>query len=81
MAGAAEVTANDIDAYAIAAIQANANANGERIAATHRDLTGGDGGDAEVILVGDCLYNAEVAARMLPFVVARHGPRRHRAAR
>ncbi|MET8154525.1 class I SAM-dependent methyltransferase [Actinoplanes sp. NPDC049668] len=67
-AGAAEVTANDVDGYAIAAIQANANANGERIATIADDLTDGDGGDAEVILAGDCLYNAEVAAKMLPFI-------------
>jgi predicted nicotinamide N-methyase len=68
LAGAAEVTANDIDEYAIAAIQANANANGTRLGWDARDLTGGDGEDAEVILVGDCLYNAELAACVLPFV-------------
>ena len=68
LAGAAEVTANDIDGYAIEALQANANANGTRIYPDARDLTGGDGGDAEVILVGDCLYNADLAARVLPFV-------------
>ena len=67
-AGAAEVTANDIDPYAIASIQANANANGRRIAVDHRDLTGGDGGDAEVVLVGDGIYNTDVAARVVPFV-------------
>jgi predicted nicotinamide N-methyase len=66
LAGAAAVTANDIDPYAIAAIQANANANGVRIDCDERDITGGDGGDAEVVLAGDCLYTAEVAARMLP---------------
>jgi predicted nicotinamide N-methyase len=68
LAGAAEVTANDIDAYAIAAMQANANANGCRITHDDRDLTDGDGGDAEVILIGDCLYNTDVASLMLPFV-------------
>jgi predicted nicotinamide N-methyase len=68
MAGATEVTANDIDGYAIAALLANANANGCRIAHDHRDLTEGDGGDAEVVLIGDCLYNVEVADRMLPFI-------------
>jgi predicted nicotinamide N-methyase len=69
MAGAAEVTANDIDGYAIAAIQANANANGEQVACDIGDLTGSDGGDADVILAGDCLYSAEVAARVLPFII------------
>jgi predicted nicotinamide N-methyase len=69
MAGAAEVTANDVDGYAIAAIEANANANGVHIRADGHDLTGGTGGDAEVILAGDCLYSAEITARMVPFVV------------
>jgi predicted nicotinamide N-methyase len=68
LAGAAEVIANDIDEYAIEALRANANANGTRIHPDARDLTDGDGGDAEVILVGDCLYSAELAARVLPFV-------------
>ena len=68
LAGAAEVTANDIDGYAIASIEANANANGVPVRCEPRDLTGGDGGDAEVVLAGDCLYNADLAARVLPFV-------------
>ena len=68
LAGAAEVTANDTDGYAIAAIQANANANGVVITTVVEDLTDGDGDEAEVILAGDCLYTAEVAAKMLPFI-------------
>ena len=68
MAGAAAVTANDIDGYAIAAIRANAAANGVRVECDEGDLTGGDGGDAEVILAGDALYSSDMAARMLPFV-------------
>ena len=68
LAGAAAVTANDTDGYAIAAIQANANANGVVITTVVEDLTDGDGDEAEVILAGDCLYTAEVAAKMLPFI-------------
>jgi predicted nicotinamide N-methyase len=68
MAGAADVVANDIDHYAIAAIEANANANGETIACDASDLTPGDGGDYEVILAGDCLYSAEISELVLPFV-------------
>jgi predicted nicotinamide N-methyase len=68
LAGAAEVTANDIDPYAIAAIHANANANGRALGIDHGDLTDGDGGDAEVVLVGDGIYSTEVAERVLPFV-------------
>lgn len=68
LAGAATVTANDIDGYAIAAIQANANANGVQIDCDPTDLTAGDGGDAEVILAGDALYNLDIANAVLPFV-------------
>ena len=68
IAGCADVTANDTDGYAIAAIQANANANGVQVATVVDDLTDGDGEDYEVILAGDCLYTAEVAAKMLPFI-------------
>jgi predicted nicotinamide N-methyase len=66
-AGAVAVTANDIDPYAITAIRANARANGVSLRCDQRDLTGGDGGDADVVLAGDCLYNAGVAERFLPF--------------
>ena len=69
MAGADHVIANDIDGYAIAAIEANANANGERIVCDGRDLTATDGGEVDVILAGDCLYSAEITERVLPFVV------------
>jgi len=68
LAGAAEVTANDIDPYAIAAIRANAAANGVRLRPDDRDRTGGAGEDADVVLIGDGVYSADVAARMLPFV-------------
>ena len=68
LAGAQSVVANDIDGYAIAAIQANANANGVDLMCDATDLTPGDGGDAEVILAGDALYNPDIAARVLPFV-------------
>ncbi len=76
MAGAAVVTANDIDPYAIAAISANAYANGVDLALSSRDLLDDDGADIEVVLAGDVLYHPGVAARMLPFlarVAARGG--------
>ena len=68
LAGAAGVTANDIDRYAIAAIRANADANGVHIDCDPTDLTAGDGGDAAVVLAGDALYNADIASAVLPFV-------------
>ena len=76
IAGAAVVTANDVDPYAIAAINANAFANKVDVHRSPSDLLDGDGDGAEVVLAGDALYNPSIAARMLPFldrVVARGG--------
>jgi predicted nicotinamide N-methyase len=67
-AGAAEVTANDIDPYALAAVAMNAAANGVTVAVNEGDLLDGDGGDADVILAGDAFYDPELAARMLGFL-------------
>jgi predicted nicotinamide N-methyase len=67
-AGAAEVTANDIDPYALAAVAMNAAANAVTVKVNEGDLLDGDGGDAEVILAGDAFYNPELAARMLGFL-------------
>jgi predicted nicotinamide N-methyase len=67
-AGAAAVTANDIDPYALAAIALNARANGVAIDVRAGNLLAGDGGDADVILAGDAFYGPELAARMLRFL-------------
>ncbi|GIF08445.1 class I SAM-dependent methyltransferase [Actinoplanes siamensis] len=67
-AGAAEVTANDIDPYACAAAAMNAGVNGVTLRLIEGDLLGGDGGDAEVVLVGDAFYHPDLAARMLAFL-------------
>jgi predicted nicotinamide N-methyase len=68
VAGAASVTANDVDPYALAAIALNAHVNDVSVAVTGGDLLAGDGGDAEVVLAGDVFYNPELAGRMLAFV-------------
>lgn len=68
MAGARAVTANDIDPYAIAAIATNADANGVPVRTLHGDLLDGDGEGADVILAGDVLYDASIAARVVPFL-------------
>ncbi len=68
MAGAAAVTANDIDPYAVAAIAMNATVNGVAVAPRSDDLLAGDGDDADVVLAGDALYNPALAARMLAFL-------------
>jgi predicted nicotinamide N-methyase len=67
-AGAASVTANDVDPYAVAAITLNARANDVSIIESHADLLDGDGGDAETVLAGDVFYDGSFARRMLAFL-------------
>jgi predicted nicotinamide N-methyase len=68
LAGAATVTANDIDPYALAAITLNARANGVEVVPCPGDLLDGDGGDADVVLAGDVFYSDAIAKRMAPFL-------------
>ncbi|NJC73203.1 methyltransferase [Planosporangium thailandense] len=68
VAGAAAVTANDIDPYALAAIALNAHANDVAVEVSRGDLLGGDGDDAQVVLAGDVFYSRSMAERMLPFL-------------
>ncbi|MFI5495776.1 class I SAM-dependent methyltransferase [Actinoplanes sp. NPDC051859] len=67
-AGAASVTANDIDPYASVAIEANAQANGVRLECVTDDLLDGTGAGADVILAGDGLYEETLATRVLAFL-------------
>lgn len=67
-AGAADVTAADVDPYAAAAIGLNARANGCRVAVLQRDVLDLDTPDVDVILVGDSCYEAALAARLLPWL-------------
>jgi predicted nicotinamide N-methyase len=68
LAGAATVTANDVDPYALAAITLNARANGVAVSACPGDLLDQDGGDADVVLAGDVFYSESIAERMWPFL-------------
>ncbi|HEX6682180.1 MAG TPA: 50S ribosomal protein L11 methyltransferase [Candidatus Limnocylindrales bacterium] len=70
LAGAAEVTANDIDPKAVAAIRRNAAANHVPVAALPGDILGLDTeiNSFDVILMGDGLYDSEVAEAMLRFL-------------
>lgn len=62
--GAARVTASELDAWAVAAIEANAALNGVAIDATARDVIGAD--EAwDVVLVGDVFYERELSTRVL----------------
>ena len=59
-AGGTEVEASDIDAFAIAAIQANAAENGVSVAPRLENLIGADEG-WEVVLAGDIAYEKDLA--------------------
>ncbi|MHB8890973.1 MAG: class I SAM-dependent methyltransferase [Candidatus Limnocylindrales bacterium] len=67
-AGASRARAADIDAFAVASIRLNARANGTRVSALHADVLEGDVPDADVILAGDCWYDAGLARRLLPWL-------------
>ncbi|MGE7468353.1 class I SAM-dependent methyltransferase [Bosea sp. NPDC003192] len=66
-AGAAEVIAADIDAFAAAAIGLNARANGVSIEARLDDLLGFDQG-WDVILAGDICYERELAGQVIDWL-------------
>ena len=67
-AGAATATAADIDRFALAAIRLNARANGHRVAVVGRDVLDEPPPDVDVVLAGDCWYEAGLAARVLPWL-------------
>jgi predicted nicotinamide N-methyase len=74
LAGAAEVTAIDIEPYAIEACRLNAVANGVSLTPVEADPIGTDDG-WDVVLAGDVWYDAELADRMAPWLrsLARRG--------
>lgn len=72
-AGAAAVTANDIDPYAIAAIRSNARLNHVHVATLPGDLLHGDADhpgvrEFDLVMAGDGLYSPHLAAAMLRFL-------------
>jgi predicted nicotinamide N-methyase len=67
-AGAASAAGTDIDAFAAAAIDLNARANGGRVTVVRRDVLDEEPPDAEVVLAGDCWYEAGLAERVLPWL-------------
>ena len=67
-AGASDATGIDIDAFAVAAMDLNARANGVRMARIGRDVLDDEPPDADVVLAGDCWYEAGLAARVTPWL-------------
>lgn len=72
LAGAEQVTANDVDPHAIAAVQLNAHANGAAVTTLFSDLLDDDVAEVaavDVVLAGDVCYESELTARMLAFLL------------
>ena len=67
-AGATTVAAADIDRFAVAAIELNARANGSRISVVGRDVLDEEPPEVDVIVAGDCWYEAGFAERVLPWL-------------
>jgi predicted nicotinamide N-methyase len=75
-AGAAAVTAYDIDPLAVAAIGVNAGANGAAVLAVHADVLGQDGPlpGADLVLVADAFYQRDLAGQVMRFLERARGP-------
>nr|WP_328838539.1 methyltransferase [Methylobrevis albus] len=73
-AGAASVTASEIDAFALAAITLNAAENGVTIELETRDVLdpalAAEFAGFDVVLAGDVFYEKPMADRVLPFLKA-----------
>jgi predicted nicotinamide N-methyase len=75
MAGAAAVTAYDIDPLAAAAITVNAAANGVAVPAVCADALGEDrlpGPGTDLVLVADAFYERDLAGQVLGFLERSH---------
>jgi len=68
-AGAAGVTAVDIDPFAIAAIELNARANGAAVVPVQADWVSRDDG-FDTILAGDICYERDLAERVIDWLSA-----------
>jgi predicted nicotinamide N-methyase len=67
-AGAGAVSAIDIDGFAVEAARLNAKANGVRIDVIGRDVLDDQPPPVDVVLAGDCWYEAGLAERVLPWL-------------
>ena len=72
LAGAADVTAYDIDPLAAAAIAVNAQANGVTVDVVCADILDGPPGEGDVLLVADAFYERDLAERVTRFLERAH---------
>lgn len=68
LAGARAVTAAEVDPYAVAAINANAEANGVRVTAVCEDVLDAAEPGHDVVLAGDVFYDKAMSRRVEPFL-------------
>jgi predicted nicotinamide N-methyase len=71
-AGAATVTAADVDVMAEAVVPLNAELNGSRIEMRRRNVLTRPAHGADVVLAGDVCYEEEMAATVLPWLTEGH---------
>ncbi len=67
-AGAREVVAAEVDAYAVAALKLNMKLNAASISVLHGDLTEGAPPEVDLVLVGDLFYAADLSERVAAFL-------------
>lgn len=67
-ARATTATGVDIDPFSAAVIPLNARANRVRVGAMRRDVLDEEPPDVDVVLAGDCWYEARLAERVLPWL-------------
>ena len=70
LAGAAPITASEVDPFGITAIGLNARLNGVSGVAVVGDVLGGVPPSDGVVLAGDVCYDRAMTARVLPFLEA-----------
>ena len=70
LAGAASVTAVDVDPVAVTAARLNAEVNGLPLLVEHVDVLEQPPPDVDVVLAGDVFYDAAMAARVQPWLLA-----------
>ena len=71
-AGAREVRAVDVDAGAVAAVELNADHNRLVVVVERRDVLDEPPPDVDLVLAGDVFYDAGLAGRVQPWLLAAH---------
>jgi predicted nicotinamide N-methyase len=70
LAGATDVLAVDVDPVAVEAVRLNAEHNGVQLRTSSDDLLDADPPRVDVVLAGDVFYDAAMAARVQPWLLA-----------